>query len=153
MNRVTCVSGLRQEGKTTELVNEFKDLSERLYCDQEKSFKAHFIICVAFDIDHGKWLEKFKDFYNIAQEEIEFGSRVIIVNNQKELLEELTELVKSSDCKVFIDDPDTIIEKSDFNGEIKDTVSKVFEVFVDNYPNKECGNSIDITYTRLRIKE
>ena len=28
MNRVTCVSGLRQEGKTTELVNEFKDLSE-----------------------------------------------------------------------------------------------------------------------------
>ena len=90
--------------------------------------------------------------HNIAQEEIEFGSRVIIVTNKKELLEELSELVKSSDCKIFIDDPDTIIEKSDFNGEIKDTISKVFEVFVDSYPNKECSNSIDITYTRSRIK-
>lgn len=154
MNRLTCVSGLRQEGKTKELVDEFKSLSKSLYCNQEMSFKTHFIICVVFDPNHKQWIKKFKDDYCISPEEIEFGSKVWVVDSKEGLLETLEDLVALSDCKVFIDDPDIILEKTDFYGVVhgEDYSSRVFEEFVDRYPNRDCGNSIDITYSRLRIK-
>ncbi len=157
MNRIVCVSGLRQEGKTTEIVNEFKGLSSELtFGNDEIMFKPHFIICVfsGLDIDQTVYLEKFKKQYNITNDGLKIGSKIIMVDNEKDLLKELTVMVKTSDCKVFIDDLDTIIEKTDFNGVPTCSTmhsSVIIEEFVDKYPNKECSNSIDITYTRTRF--
>ena len=141
MNRVTCISGLKHEGATTGLVDEFKSLLEIINTSEIMSFKTHFIICDPTDVIFNTIADDFIRHYDIDRKALGSNSCIRVASSEEELMDLLNTFVIMSDCKVFIDNPDNII-----NG----FTSSIFESVVDRYPNDRCGNSIDITYTRLR---
>lgn len=153
MNRVMCISGMREEGKTTELVDMFKSLAETLYIDRTIPIKTHFIICVGYDMVPTEVINNFIKTHNIATDVLDsIGTSVEVATNEVDLLDMLEDLIMASNCSVCIDDPWAIMKKPTAgNGtNTEDMVSKMLMEFIDKYPNEECDNGIDIIYTRVR---
>jgi hypothetical protein len=147
MNIVRCISGLRQEGKTTELIETCIDMMSRLSDDEPRFY------FVTVEENADSILEKIKS----ELLELEFSTyqvnkmikntivKVIHVagtSSVDDLYNVLTEAVTTQDCEVFIDMPELID---------KDFASNINR-FIDKFPGGDVMNSIDIYWTRSRRK-
>lgn len=150
MNKVTAITGLRQEGKTTELVRNFKELLDVLHCEPDMGYRVHFISCALID-DHvpQEYIDKFIEEHSIDTEPLGDENKITVVSNKQDLLTEISDLVDKSDCHIFIDDPDLVLGKSDFDGVSLNT-PQIINDLVCKYPNADTEYSMDITYTYLR---
>jgi len=143
MNVVKCISGLRQEGKSTELLEDYLRVN-KLYginavfikCEQPSNSKHTGITKLNEDIMK---LDKLDSLSEITFDKY----KLVAVYNEQLLMDTIHSHVAEYDCVLFIDDPHVIC--TDF--------TTIVEKIVDETPNEECGNSVDITYTRLRNKQ
>jgi len=151
-NSIKVISGLRQEGKTTELVEDYITCLDCLLTEPATSHKLYLIICDPFatDRDEDKLLKQFIREHKIDTDTIPVNETIFIVKSIESFWEHLESFIKRSDCDVYIDDLPLLMEQPDFNGSSINTQQEL-ERFIDKYPNKDCGNSMDITYTRPRV--
>jgi len=152
MNKVTTITGLRQEGKTNELVACYIDTLDTLLVEPRTPHRVYFIKCALYDTDDdkNKIQQQFISEFQIDTDSIPVNKTIYTVNSIDLFWSYLTSFIKRSDCDVYIDDLPLLMEQPDFNGNSVNTQQEL-ERFIDKYPNKDCGNSMDITYTRPRV--
>lgn len=143
MQKITQINGLRQEGKTTELVgifvNHFINSGDKMtpilivVGSTAESILRSIDECLV-----GKQItieqEKDLKYVNTYIVPTKFG-----IDKLKELI---YDYIEKKDCVFYIDDLDAT------NVTVKD-----LESLQDSYPNPLCGNSFDIYYTRTRVKQ
>lgn len=160
MQRVTLITGLRQEGKTTELRNEF--LEHLFNMDKStgklirESIKPIFINCDGAETKSEELaFTSMKDYVTSNNLDGSLSAEdcneliVRLVNNHHftvshymEFLDLIEECVKDMDCVFYIDNVEFIPDLS---------ADRIIAL-VNHYPNQECLNSFDIMYTKLRDK-
>ena len=133
MHAITIINGLRQEGKTTELIERYKSLQEELANPEIKTrYKAYLIVCCPDAGCADELSRVIRERDGVISE---------IATTESELKDKIITFVTASDCAIFIDDPDTIVSN----------VSQWLTDLSDTFPNKEIGNACDIVFTRLRV--
>lgn len=153
MNRITCISGRKKEGKTTELIREFKEALDVLHCEPDIGFSVHLIKCVLPETPqpaNDQLVALYIKKHEIDTELLGAKNKVLFVDNIEDLVSGIKDLVSKSDCHIYIDDPFLLIDKTDIDGD-GENFCLVFENIVDKYPNETIENSVDITYTRPRL--
>jgi len=139
MNMLLCLSGLRQSGKTTKLIAEFKKCLQYIKFNtdrlNERSLRGHYIMLAPYKPDHNL----VSDF--IEKQYIENSlkrSTVSYVNDLESLIIKIKELVFQSDCNIFIDD------MSAYGLDLHDSL----QTLLDGCQNAGPNFRIEIMYTR-----
>lgn len=132
MHAITIITGQRQEGKTSELIEKYKDILEELAnYEVPISYKARYILCCPDkEISHSA-------YRTICETN---GFCPDIANDESHLRALLLSSVSDSDCAIFIDEPELVMENFS---------SWILE-FADSFPNDNISNGCDIVYTRPR---
>lgn len=148
MQKLTIISGLKQEGKTRELFNSYKEhfLSSTMFEDgsvvlnrllvkpvfitatNENPIKNYFLTMEGFDEigDNEKpMFEETHKFYNEVKE-------------KGELFNIMTSNIKECDCTFYLDGMDAVA-----------TINDLLE-FMDSFPSDVSTNSCDIVVTKRR---
>ena len=142
MNRVTGISGLTKEGKSTELVEDYL-ISSRL-----EGINAVLVTC---EDSVDSMLEKIckvdeitysAEFREAVLSKVLEQHPVILASSADELIDAINDSVKKHDCIIYIDMPETVLVN----------YYEVINGWVDKYPNTMCSNSVDIVFTRARRK-
>ncbi len=143
MNIVKCISGLKGEGKTDELLEGYLNTNKL-----GLGINAVFFTCEQPIDGVFKQLSQIQDkiveLDNLKdQRDITFDKyKLVACKDEDELFIVMKSHVEEYDCNLYIDDPHTLS---------KNFTTKV-ESFVDSYPCENVKNSVDVTYTRLREK-
>jgi len=132
MNIVTCISGLPLEGKSGELLEAF------VTANNNPLLTAVLIVCVENESVRDIELNKIEQALSVLPQT---QCDIQHVFNHEELKNCIYTHVSKSDCVVYIDMPEKIVQH--FEIEVNQ--------LVDMYPNIQCSNSLDIVYTRTRI--
>lgn len=132
MNIVTCISGLSGEGMDGELLAAF------VTANNNPLLTARFITCIQNETVRDIELNKIESALEVLPK-TEFD--IIHVFDRATLLSTIHDHVLRSDCVLYINMPENVM------GNFEIDVQKI----VDAHPNQQCGNSLDIVYTRTRI--
>ena len=134
MQRITVITGLRQEGKSAELTD--------IFVNQETpgGMRKVFISCVSNinNVINSEVRQKV-----LIEEQANENSKCVIVDDEDDLINCIKEHVSKADTVFYIDDPEIIF---------KDFYNTILNLS-NTYPNADCEFSFDVVFTTCRIKE
>lgn len=152
MQTIKSIVGMRQEGKSVELMMEYITSYIMGY---NKVMNIVPVFISVGDVPEDRFM-KLLELVVEADDDMDAESIILYnnphvhtnVKNIDELLKFMEETLVSSECCFFIDDFDKILPST-----YRFDTYKELNKFLDNYPNTTCSNSCDIVYTRTRGDE
>lgn len=141
MNIVKCISGKSQEGKTTELLEDYLRVNKK-----GSGINAVFISCEqsvgGVFLQLTKVQERIVELDSLdSDKDITFDRyKLVACDTADSLYSVINSHILQYDCNLYIDMPEVL--DNTFNLKVQE--------LVDKNPSGECLNSVDITWTRSR---